>query len=280
MTDLLLHLSPCPNDTFMLDAWINERREDFKKFNLKVEFHDIKTLNYLTEQSVADVTKLSVFAAAKVIDNYQILTSGAAIGFGNGPIVISKHKIYPDEIPYVKIGIPGFNTTAYALLFLFYKPKLECKEYFFYEIEQAILDNDVDAGVIIHETRFTYNEKNLKKIIDLGTLWEEKYKLPLPLGVFAIKSSIPYNIKKEINETVRKSVKFALENYSKLPDFIEKHAQIKKQEIIKQHIQTYVNEFSIQFNDIGKKSIKTFFNEVYKAGLINKELNTENIFIE
>jgi len=234
----------------------------------------------LAEQNVADVTKLSVYAVAKLLDKYQILTSGAAIGYGNGPLIVSKRKIYPDEIPFVKIGIPGFNTTAYALLCLFFKPQIACNEYFFYEIEQAILDNEVDAGLIIHETRFTYKEKGLKKIVDLGNIWEEKYNLPLPLGVFAIKNSLPSDTKKTINEAIKKSIIFANENYSKTFDFVEKYAQVKKQEVIQQHIRTYVNDFSICLTETGKKSIITFLNEIQNIGLIDKELNLDNIFIE
>lgn len=280
MTDLLLHLSPCPNDTFMLDAWINKHSTDFNKFNLHVEFHDIKTLNNLAEEAVADITKLSVFAVAKQLNHYQILTSGAAIGYGNGPIIVSKRKIYPDEIPYVKIGIPGFNTTAYALLYLFYKPQIPCKEYFFYEIEEAILTNEVDAGVIIHETRFTFKEKGLSKIIDLGNLWEENYNLPLPLGVFAVKRSLSDELKKEINETLRKSIVFAKEIDNNITDFVKKYAQVKRHEIIQQHIQTYVNDFSVNLNEIGKESILKFINEIKRIGLLNIEIDDKLIFVD
>ncbi|GAB4449497.1 MAG: 1,4-dihydroxy-6-naphthoate synthase [Bacteroidales bacterium] len=271
-------LSPCPNDTFMFDAWVNSKIDLPSEHTFDFYFADIKSLNQLASNNEPDVTKISVFAAGQLINEYELLTSGAAIGYKNGPIIISKRKIYPDEIPYAKIGIPGFNTTANLLLQLFYKPFQVPKEYFFNEIEESVLSNEIDAGVIIHETRFTYQKKGLKKIIDLGEKWESVYSFPLPLGVIAVKRSLPKEVKKIINSLMSQSVRYATLYPEQSVEFIKQHAQETADDVIKQHIQLYVNDSSIEINQKGKEAIKKMFDEGVRLHLLPQ--STLNIFID
>jgi len=278
MSNLLLFLSPCPNDTFMLDAWLNKQADTFD-LPVKFSFYDIKTLNELSANCIADITKLSVLTAANVLNNYQILTSGAAIGYENGPLVVSKKKIYPDEIPYLKIAVPGINTTAFALLKIFYNKLYSIKEYFFYEIEDVILDNEADAGLIIHESRFTYQQKGLKLVIDLGKLWHQKFNLPLPLGIFAVKRTLDINTKLKINELIKESILFAFKNPHISYKFVIENAQVKDTQVITNHISLYVNDYSVNMGEIGKKSIYTFFEEANKIDLINNNFKTQSVFV-
>lgn len=270
-------LSPCPNDTFMFDAWINARIELPKEHSFDFYFADIKTLNEFAHQNEPDITKISVFTAGQILNNYELLTSGSAIGYKNGPLIISKRKIYPDEIPHAKIGIPGFNTTANLLLQLFYKPSQKPNEYFFNEIEEAILDNEVDAGVIIHETRFTFQSKGLQKIVDLGEKWESAYKLPLPLGAIAIKRKLPCEIKAMLNRLMFQSVQYAFKHPEKSIPLIKLHAQETSDKVIKQHIDLYVNDFSFNINELGKNAIKKMFEEGIRLNLLPN--TKQNVFI-
>ncbi len=279
MYNLLLHISPCPNDTFMFDAWINHRLNDGFGWNLQTYFYDIKTLNELAIKHIPDITKLSVFAASQVLSNYQILTSGAAIGYKNGPLIISKKPLTVNNISNVRLAVPGFNTTAYALLKFFFPQVRLCKEYFFNEIEDAILNHEVDAGLIIHETRFTFEKKGLFKIADLGEMWEKTYRLPLPLGVIAVKRSLPDDVKKSMNDLLRKSILYAFNEQASISNFVSTHAQIKDDDVIGQHIRLYVNEMSVELGKKGKRSIQVFFQQMIRASLIKKENIQYPVFV-
>ncbi len=281
MNSISLFISPCPNDTFMFDAWINKREEHFSGNPVHAEFFDIKTLNQLASEGVADVIKLSVFSAAHLLHLYQILQSGAALGFANGPLIVSKRKIYPDEVPFVTLAVPGFSTTAFALLKMFFSPQPQCKEYFFDEIEEVVLSNEADAGLIIHETRFTYQKKGLQLVADLGKLWEERYHLPLPLGVIAVKRNLPEEIKLTINALLKKSIEHSMQKFPiEINDFVLKHAQVKDIQVVKSHIELYVNQFSIELGEIGRRAILTFFEEMKKLHLINQSTLFDSVFVK
>jgi len=275
---LNVSLSPCPNDTFMFEAWINQRIQYPKQLRFDFHFADIKTLNQGALNNQSDVTKISVFTAGQILEHYELLTAGCALGYKNGPLIISKKKIYPDEIPFAKIGVPGFNTTAYLLLQLFYQPQYDCKEYFFNEIENALLDNEIDVGVIIHETRFTYESKGLRKIADLGEQWEATYHLPLPLGAIAIKRNLPNDIKKTINQLLYRSIDFAFANPEASIPFIKAYAQETSEHVIKQHIDLYVNEFSLNIGSIGKEAVTKLLSEGMRLQLL--PFNSLNVFID
>jgi len=275
---LNVSISPCPNDTFMFEAWINQRIQYPQHLHFDFHFADIKTLNQWALNNETDITKISVFTAGQILNNYELLTVGSALGYKNGPLIISKKKIYPDEIPYAKIGVPGFNTTANLLLQLFYHPKQASKEYFFNEIEEALLENEIDAGVIIHETRFTYQKKGLQKIADLGEQWEATYQLPLPLGAIAIKRNLPRDIKKTINHILYQSISFAIANPEASMSFIKAHAQETAENVIKQHIDLYVNDFSLNIGSKGKEAVTKLMSEGIQLHLLPS--NPLNVFID
>lgn len=255
---LKLAYSTCPNDTYMFEAIANQRI-DLKGIQFDIHLADIEELNKMALAGIHDVTKLSYTAFSKVWDKYSLLTSGSAIGHNNGPLLISKSKVYPDEINDISVAIPGHNTTANLLLEILHPDIKEKKEYLFSDIEDAILSGEVDAGLIIHETRFSFEKKGLKKIIDLGEEWHKDTGLLIPLGGIAIKNSLPDEVKKNVSGILKESINFAIQNPSAGYPYIKHHAQETSEETIYKHIQLYVNDFSLDLGETGKNSIKQFF---------------------
>ena len=256
--NLTLGFSTCPNDTFIFDAMVNGRI-DTEGLRFELHLADVEELNRLAFKAVIDITKVSYHAFAYLSDVYQLLTAGSALGYGNGPLLISKHKIYPDEINDLKIAIPGKYTTANLLLSLAF-PNLKNKtEYLFSDIEEVILSGEADAGLIIHENRFTYQSKGLKKIIDLGEFWEQQNGLPVPLGGIIVKRSLPHEISLTINRILRRSVEYAFQNPNDSLPFIQKHAQSMDEAVMRSHIQLYVNDFSLDLGIKGKEAITSLY---------------------
>ncbi|NVO08959.1 MAG: 1,4-dihydroxy-6-naphthoate synthase [Bacteroidales bacterium] len=266
---LKLCFSTCPNDTFMFDALVNGRIAN-NDFTFDIHLGDIDELNRLAFDGAADITKISFNAFAKVCDKYQLLNSGSALGNGVGPLVISRRLIYPDEIKHAKIAIPGLETTANMLFTIAFPEAKNKKVYLFSDIEEAILSNEVDAGVIIHENRFTYEKKGLKKIIDLGEYWEEQTKLPIPLGGIAIKRSLPDNIKIKINQLLRKSIEHAFSYPKESYPYVRKYAQAMEEEVMYKHIQLYVNDYSVDLRTKGRDAIIELFKRSSELNLIPK----------
>jgi len=266
---LKLCFSTCPNDTFMFDALVNGRITN-NDFTFDIHLADIDELNRLAFDGAADITKISFNAFSKVSDKYQLLNSGSALGNGVGPLVISRRLIYPDEIKHAKIGIPGLETTANMLFTIAFPDAKNKKVYLFSDIEEAILSNEVDAGVIIHENRFTYEKKGLKKIVDLGEYWEEQTKLPIPLGGIAIKRSLPDTIKIKINHLLRKSIELAFSNPKESYPYVRKYAQAMEEEVMYKHIQLYVNDYSVDLGTKGKDAIIELFKRSSELKLIPK----------
>ena len=274
---LTLGFSSCPNDTFIFDAAVHHKI-DTEGIDFDLTIADVEELNKQAFNAEIDITKLSYHAYAYVAENYALLDSGSALGRNNGPLLISKKKIYPDEIKYLKIGIPGKYTTANLLLGIAYPDAKNKKEYLFSDIENALLDNEIDAGLIIHENRFTYKEKGLKKIIDLGEFWENLTSMPIPLGGIVVNRNLSVEIQKKINRIVRKSIEFAYKNPESAINYIKQFAQEMNPEIMYKHIDLYVNEYSIDLGKTGKEAIKRLYTEAAGRNLINK-IN-ENIFIK
>ncbi len=257
-TTLTLGFSPCPNDTFIFDAMIHGKvKTDELQFLPVLE--DVETLNKMALAAELDVTKLSFFAFSRIRDKYELLTAGSALGKGVGPLLISKHLISHPETEIKKIAIPGKNTTAYFLLQTFYPMLTNVEEMIFSDIEQAVLEGRADAGLIIHENRFTYESKGLKKIADLGELWEKKTGLPIPLGGIAIRRSIPFDIKQKVNAILKASVEFAFANPESSAQYVKDNAQEMDEEVRKKHIRLYVNEYSIDLGENGKDAIEKMF---------------------
>lgn len=271
---LSLGFSSCPNDTFIFDAMVHHKI-DTEGIDFDVVMADVEALNKKAQNQELDVTKISYHAFAYNSDNYCLLDSGSALGKNNGPLLVSKRKIFPDEIIDLKIAIPGKFTTA-NLLFSVAFPKAKNKiEYLFSDIEDVVLSNEVDAGLIIHENRFTYEKKGLKKIIDLGEYWENETHLPIPLGGIAIKRSIDKDLQLKVNRIVRKSVEFAFKNPKSGYSYIKKNAQEMDEEVMYKHINLYVNNFSIELGKEGREAIINLYEKATSLGIIgaiNKQL--------
>ncbi len=266
--------SSCPNDTFIFDFMVNK----FRDFDFEYHIADIDVLNQLAETGEFDLIKLSYNKFFDVIDKYQLLDSGSAMGENCGPLLVSKRKIYPDEIIHCKIAIPGYNTTANLLLKIFFPNALEKKVYLFSDIEQAVLDDECDAGLIIHESRFTYHQKGLKKIADLGEMWENIFNCPIPLGGIAVKKSLDENLKAKLNLLIKNSVVAALENPEQTYGFVKSNAYELDDDVIYNHIKLYVNYFTINMGEKGRKSIITLYKEFCRLNNLKPELE-EKLFL-
>jgi 1,4-dihydroxy-6-naphthoate synthase len=260
--------SPCPNDTFIFDALINKNLEPA----LKAEAYlaDVDELNKHALAGNLDVSKLSFGVLAAVSEQYQVLDAGSALGFGCGPLLIAREAIEAkaDQINPLKIAIPGKSTTANLLLSMAFPDATNKEVYVFSDIEEAVLSGKVDAGLIIHENRFTYQEKGLHNIIDLGAYWEERTGLPIPLGCIAVKRSLPEDEKRAIGAAIRKSVETAFAHPDGTMKYVAAHAQEMQVDVMKQHIALYVNAFSISLGEKGRAAINRLMAEGEKAGLI------------
>jgi len=261
--------SPCPNDTFIFDALVHNKI-DTEDFLFEPSLEDVETLNEHAFAEYYDVSKLSFFAYALVSDKYQLLNSGSALGFKCGPLLISKHQIDIANISKIKIAIPGKYTTANFLFSIAFPEATNKTEMLFSEIESAIVNGTVDAGVIIHENRFTYEQKGLKKIIDLGEYWEEKTGMPVPLGGIAVKRSLPEKTKYKIDRMIKESVEFAFANPRSGYDFIKANAQEMSEEVMYKHIGLYVNKFSINLGEEGRKAVQRMYEFAQEKKIIQE----------
>jgi 1,4-dihydroxy-6-naphthoate synthase len=286
---LTLGFSPCPNDTFIFDALIHHKI-DTEGLTFDVFFDDVETLNQKAMQGALDITKLSFHAFAYVINNYALLDAGSALGFGVGPLLICKKenaeekilnlKSHPDSYrdSNLRVGIPGKYTTANFLLGIAY-PHLQNKvELVFSEIENALLNNEIDLGLIIHENRFTYEDKGLYKILDLGSFWEKKTNCAIPLGGIVINRNLPLEIQQKVNRLIKKSVEFAFANPKSALPFIKEHAQAMEESVMYKHIELYVNQYSIDLGLEGRKAIDTLFKIAQDHTLIPKF--EKNIYVQ
>jgi 1,4-dihydroxy-6-naphthoate synthase len=284
---LSLGFSPCPNDTFIFDALIHHKI-DTEGLEFDVEYHDVETLNKKAFNKELAVTKLSYHAFAYAIENYELLDAGSALGFGVGPLLISKNKDLaeklskyagqnlPKEFHHFKIGIPGKYTTANFLLGLAY-PDLQNKEILvFSDIESALINGEIDLGLIIHENRFTYHNKGLFKVIDLGDFWEKTTESPIPLGGIVISRDLPKEVKEKVNRLIRKSVEYAFENPKSGLEYIRSHAQEMEESVMYKHIELYVNQYSIDLGDLGRKAIESMFSKAQDLNIVPE--TEKNIF--
>lgn len=257
MMEFTLGFSPCPNDTFIFDALVNNKI-DTGNFKFNVRLEDVETLNELAKNEVLDFTKISYGVLPLVAHNYKVLNSGSALGKGVGPLLISKNPIDLNEVEKYIIAIPGENTTAHLLFSLAF-PNAKNKVFKRYdEIENSVLASDNTLGVIIHENRFTYMEKGLHKIIDLGNFWEEKMALPIPLGGIVGKKNIDEKISMQVDALIKESMEYAFEHYPLISDYVKQHSQEMEPEVMKKHIDLYVNKFSINLGEEGRNAIQKF----------------------
>lgn len=261
---LTLAFSPCPNDTFIFDALVHHKI-DTEGFEFDVQLEDVQTLNEWAIKEKMDISKISYGVLPQVMNKYTLLNSGGALGMGVGPLLITransgiaieqKGGVY--TLPAgTRVAIPGKNTTAHLLFSLAF-PEANNKVFtIFNQIEDAVLSGEVDAGVIIHENRFTYQEKGLVKLIDLGSYWEETLKVPIPLGGIIIKKSIDPAIAATINRLIRSSIEYAFAHYPQVADYVKEHAQEMSEEVMRKHIDLYVNQYSLDLGNDGQKAVE------------------------
>jgi 1,4-dihydroxy-6-naphthoate synthase len=260
---LTLGFSPCPNDTFIFDAMIHGKI-DTEGLDFEVIMEDVEALNQRAFRKELAITKLSYHAFAYLTQEYALLESGSALGEGVGPLLIAKNLDVLDKINTASIAIPGKYTTANFLCSLAFPVAQNKKELVFHDIEDAILRGDVDAGVIIHENRFTYQNRGLVKLMDLGEYWETTTKMPIPLGGIVVKRDLPKTVQKKIQRILHRSVAFAFANPASSKDFVAKHAQEMEESVRQQHIDLYVNDYSKGLGKVGRAAVKYMFNTAYQ----------------
>ncbi|WP_462252099.1 1,4-dihydroxy-6-naphthoate synthase [Ferruginibacter sp.] len=288
---LTLGFSPCPNDTFIFDALVNNKI-DTEGIEFDVKLEDVQTLNQWAIEGKLDITKLSYGVLPSALDKYIVLNSGSALGKGVGPLLISPLRPLPfdyaqdegelfedkSEVENAFIAIPGENTTAHLLFSLAY-PKAKNKIFLRYdEIENFVLAN-IGLGVIIHENRFTYEQKGLKKIIDLGDYWEKETAHPIPLGGIVIKRNIDTSVQQQIDKLIKNSIEYAYTNYPELNDYIRMHSQEMSEAVMRKHIDLYVNNYSINLGEEGKAAIIKLL-DVYQTINPEEYFSTNNIFVK
>lgn len=253
---LTLGFSPCPNDTFIFDALVN-KKIDTEGFDFDVHLEDVQTLNQWALQGRLDLSKISYGVLPLVTDKYELLDAGGALGKGVGPLLIAKRSIPPTKVPDCTIAIPGQNTTAHLLFSLAY-PQARKKQFMIFSaIEDAVLSGQVDCGVIIHENRFTYGQKGLVKLADLGEFWEATTGAPIPLGGILAKKDLAPGTAEKINRLIRLSLEYAFRHYPILPDYVRQHSQEMDEQVMRQHIDLYVNNYSLDLGEDGHRAVKT-----------------------
>lgn len=264
---LTLGFSPCPNDTFIFDALIH-KKIDTKGIDFDVIFGDVEELNQMALNNQLNITKLSYHAYAYTLNDYIMMDAGSALGNNCGPLLIAKQKYSNSEVDGLNIAIPGKMTTANFLLNLAFPKAQHKKALLFSEIENAVLNDTFDAGLIIHENRFTYQEKGLKKIIDLGEFWESTYHLPIPLGGIVIQRSLEQQLQRTVSDLISKSVQYAFDHPTSSESFVAEHAQEMDIDVRNQHIQLYVNEYSVDLGKKGKAAIQKLFDVAWEKQII------------
>lgn len=273
---LSLGFSPCPNDTFIFDAMIHQKI-DTEGLEFEVVMADVEALNQMAFNEKLDVTKLSYHAVAYCLQNYIVLNAGSALGNSCGPLLIAKKRLSDLEVEKSTISIPGKYTTANFLLSLAFPKATQKVSTLFSEIENNVLNNVTDAGLIIHENRFTYEAKGLLKIIDLGEYWENQTGFPIPLGGIVVRRNFTDEQQQKINRVLRRSVEFAFQHPTESLQFTKLHAQEMSESVMQQHIKLYVNDFSVDLGEKGRLAVEKLF-------AIGTELNiipaqSEKIFI-
>lgn len=266
MTKLSLGYSTCPNDTLAFYA-VAHGKVDNGGLEFDIELSDVEQLNQKARQGHLDVTKLSFAALGNLLDNYGLLRSGAALGRGCGPLIVARPGISLDALADRPVAVPGLWTTAAMLLGLYADlPRLVPMG--FEMIMPSLQRGEMDIGVIIHEGRFTYREYGLDCLLDLGDWWETKTGMPIPLGCIAARRDLPMKSVQQIEETIRNSVTYGLNNRNEAMPYITLHAQEMAPSVIEQHIDLYVNDFTIDLGEEGKAAVETLFRMAALKGLL------------
>ena len=276
--NLSLGFSPCPNDTFIFYALIHQKIPS-GNLTFKPYIADVEALNLQAHELVHDITKISFNAFLDLVDQYVLLDSGSALGRNCGPLLISAREMTTAELKGKTVAIPGENTTANFLLDFFLPFEVDKRIMRFDGIEKSVLSGEVDAGLIIHENRFTYASRGLKLIQDLGTYWENHTGQPIPLGGIIAKRTLPLNVQVQVSDLIAASIVYARENPDEVMSYVRQFAQEMEEEVMKQHIGLYVNDYSKNLGDTGRTSIEVFFQSARAQGRITSS-SLPSIFID
>lgn len=264
---LTLGFSTCPNDTFIFDAMVNGKI-DTEGIEFDYFMADVEELNKRAFGSQSDITKISYHAYAYIAKNYLLLNSGSALGHNNGPLLVGRDHASLDDVSKFRIAIPGNFTTANLLLSVAFPDATNKPEYLFSDIEDAVLSGEVDAGLIIHENRFTYERRGLVKIADMGEYWENMTKSPIPLGGIAIRRSLPQETALTVDRVLSRSIEYAFQNPASTYEFVRKYAVSMEREVMESHIHLYVNEYTRDLGEKGKTAVQKLFREARLKGIL------------
>lgn len=274
---LTLGFSPCPNDTFIFDALVNHKI-DTGGLQFEVVLDDVQTLNRWALEGRLDITKLSYGVLPLVLEKYVVLNSGSALGNGVGPLLISSSENNISDVEECPVAIPGEHTTAHLLFSLAY-PHAKNKIFLRYDEIEDFVQQGKGLGVIIHENRFTYADKGLQKITDLGDYWEKETGQSIPLGGIVIKRSVAPQIQLQVDKLIRKSVEYAYKHdYSVLTDYVKRHSQEMSEAVMRKHIDLYVNNYSISLGEAGKDAIQKLLSVFHQTNPV-VNIPTRNIFV-
>lgn len=268
--EITLGFSSCPNDTYMFDALVH-KKIDTEGIDFNYIISDVQELNRRAFVGDLQMTKLSYFAYSHVYQNYQILDSGSALGFANGPLFICKKGDEKKINASSRILIPGKETTANLLFSIAYPEFTNKNECLFSEIEPKIMSGEYDAGVIIHEDRFTYAERGFSLLCDLGTYWESQTKSPIPLGAIVVRRDVPDDVKKTLSRLLKNSIEYANAHPMDSYAFIHEHAQAIEDDVLRKHIALFVNDFSLSLGEQGRKAVETLYRRAYEVGILSSE---------
>ena len=247
-----LNISPCPNDTFMFDAMVNGRI-GCDGVQLETEYYDIEQLNARVMRGIPHVSKISAAVLPQVADRYRVLDCGAALGRGNGPLLVRRRG---ETATIRRVAVPGLHTTAALLMRMLFPQVTDVTPVLFSEIAGAVERGDYDAGVLIHEGRFVYGRRNLELAADLGLLWEQRTGLPLPLGLIVARRDLPEEVSQRVETTLRRSIEYAFANPTASRDYVKEHARELDDEVIEKHIAMFVNDFSLSLGDEGRRAVE------------------------
>ncbi len=267
MQKLTLGYSPCPNDTFIFYALIHSKIP-CEGVEFIEQLEDVETLNQLALKSQLDLTKISYHALGHLREEYVLLRSGGALGRGCGPLVIANEETSMEKLQGKKIAIPGQLTTANLLLQLYSAGYEELLILPFDQIMTAVKQGQADAGVIIHESRFTYQQHGLHQVLDLGQWWEEESGYPIPLGGILAKRSLGNDLINKIDRALRKSIEYAYANPDEPQSYIKQHSQELEDDVVRSHIGLYVNNFSLDLGDEGIKAVTCLLRRAEERGII------------
>jgi 1,4-dihydroxy-6-naphthoate synthase len=264
---LTLGFSPCPNDTFMFYPLVHGL-VDTAGLSFRERLEDVETLNGLALKGELDVSKVSYHALGHIRDDYALLRSGSALGRGCGPLLVAREKLDPTELHTRVIAVPGRYTTALLLLRLFDPRLVNFLVMPFNEVMDAVSSGIADAGLIIHESRFTYQGFGLHKLLDLGEWWEGETSLPIPLGGIVARRSLGTNTIAIIERALRDGVEYARNNPAAATNYIREHSQEMSAEVCAAHIGLYVNDFSANLGEEGERAIAELLRRAGNAGII------------